>query len=113
MKLDKHERAVELIPVGIQFICEICHQGEMIVDNREPIVVPLGGSGNAVMRSHYCNSCGAQMKLPKSYPYIEWLTKEEYEEFMGKNNVEVNNGSTEVHVDDETERSIRKDYAGL
>ena len=114
MKLGKHERVVKLKPVGISYICEICHEGEMIVDNREPIIVPLGGLGNAPMRSHYCNKCGAQMKLPKSYPYVEWLTEEEYEELMGKkNNTEVDNEPAKVHVDNEAELSGWKDYSGL
>ena len=79
MKLGEHEEIVNLKPIGIRYRCEICRNGEMIVDTREPVVVPLGGNPS-VLRPHLCNKCGAKMQLPKSYPYIEWITEEEYNE---------------------------------
>ena len=99
MNLNEHERIVELKPIGIKYICESCNEGEMIVDNREPIVVPFGGRID-YLRPHVCNKCGMKMQLPKSYPYIEWITEDEYKELMEKKDyTEVDNDSTKVHVD--------------
>ena len=38
------------------------------------------------LRTHICDKCHNIMKLPKTYPYIEWVTKDEYTE-MVKNNI--------------------------
>lgn len=80
--LKEHEEAFELKPVGIRYICEFCNEGEMIYDSSENVViVPLNRS---TMIPHKCNKCGKDMKLPKTYPYIEWVTAEEYESILAK-----------------------------
>ena len=78
--LKEHEEAFELKPVGIRYTCEFCNEGEMIYDSNNPF--SLQEFGHTRMISHKCNKCGKDMKLPKTYPYIEWVTAEEYEKLL-------------------------------
>lgn len=79
-----HEEIFNVKPIGVRYICEFCHNGEMIASNSDPIILT---DGIPHMRKHYCNICGAQMMLPKTYPYIEWVEdkKEEKEDTKGDN----------------------------
>lgn len=65
----KHERVFKVEPIGVAYVCEFCHNGDMIASSTDPIILE---AGIPKMRRHYCNNCGAQMMLPKTYPYIEW-----------------------------------------
>lgn len=80
INLTEHEEMFELKPIGIRYRCEFCNDGEMIASNSETLIVEYGGG--PYMRTHTCNKCGKSMKLPKTYPYIEWVTPEEYDSLM-------------------------------
>lgn len=77
----EHEEYFELKPIGVRYICEFCGKGEMEADPNESVVIPLV-TGAPIMRTHICNKCGKSMQLPKTYPYIEWVTAAEYDEFV-------------------------------
>lgn len=73
----EHEEVFDIKPVGVRYICEFCNEGEMIADPKEPILMTV--EGVQLMRTHICNKCGKSMKLPKTYPYIEWVPVEKEE----------------------------------
>ena len=75
--LQENEEMFDVKPVGIRYICENCHKGEMIASNDTPLIIE---GGIPRMRSHKCNNCGTTMLLPKTYPYIEWIPKEDVNE---------------------------------
>lgn len=79
LKLNSHEVIEEAKPVAIKYICEHCNNGEMIAVTNEVLIVPLEKSGPPMVK-HRCNKCGGELMLPKTYPYIEWLTKDKYPE---------------------------------
>lgn len=83
---NEHERMFELIPVGVNYVCEFCHEGNMMVDVNETLVIEYTDKPTMALRTHICDKCHKTMKLPKTYPYIEWVTKDEYTE-MVKNNI--------------------------
>ena len=70
--LKEHEQAFNIKPVGVKYICELCNDGEMIVD-------PYGDTlmSNPPLIPHKCNKCSGTMHLPKQYPYIEWIRDDE------------------------------------
>lgn len=75
LKLRPNEEAFEVRPIGIRYICEHCHEGEMVVDNSD------GQFLNTVLTNpplipHRCTKCGGTLMLPRSYPYIEWVPVE-------------------------------------
>lgn len=80
--LGEHESVFELKPIGVNYTCELCGQGIMEAVTDEAITIELFDNGSPQMRlrSHKCNSCGGVMQLPKTYPYIAWLTKDEYDQ---------------------------------
>ena len=80
----EHERVFELIPIGVNYVCEFCHEGNMIVDTNETLIVELTDPPRMALRTHICDKCQNTMKLPKTYPYVEWLTKAEYAEMIKK-----------------------------
>lgn len=92
MKLNKQERAFNLHPVGIKYICENCNEGEMIIDKDNPIIL----TSNPPLIPHKCNKCGCEMRLMKTYPYVEWMTDEEYEKYVNGGN---DDESADVHMD--------------
>ena len=67
----EHEELFDVQPVGVRYICEFCHKGEMKVVSEIP--VPFGESP---LIQHKCTSCGKIMQLPKAYPYIEWIPED-------------------------------------
>ena len=95
MKLNPNEKAFKIIPVGIKYVCEFCHEGEMITikDDNNTLVVNMVDV-HPLMIKHRCNKCSKEMLLPKSYPYIEWIPENEYRE-------EDFYGSSKIHVDSE------------
>lgn len=77
----ENEELFKIKPIGVRYKCPFCNEGEMIVTN-DPVDMPLVhyiGEAPPIMRKHRCNKCSKEMKLPKSYPYIEWI-KNEYKE---------------------------------
>lgn len=70
LKLNPHERTVEVRPIGIKYVCPHCHVGSMVASDSDPFVFK---DGKPISRVHYCDNCGARMDLPKTYPYIEWV----------------------------------------
>lgn len=76
----EHEETFKIIPVGVRYICEFCGKGEMIAVNDEAVIVPAIDSSLPFMRKHRCNKCGGELKLPKTYPYIEWIPEDENKE---------------------------------
>lgn len=72
MELKPNEEMFDISPVGIRYKCEICGEGEMIVDSSNPVILAT----KPALFPHICNKCGAKMSLPKSYPYIEWIRTE-------------------------------------
>lgn len=82
---NKHERVFELIPIGVNYVCEFCHEGNMIIDSTEVLVVELSDGGpHMQLRTHICDKCGKTLKLPKTYPYVEWVSKAEYADMIRK-----------------------------
>lgn len=73
LKLNEHERAFNVKPIGIKYICEFCNEGEQICTNKSPIIVEKNGVKIPNMREHKCSKCGKIMMLPKSYPYVEFI----------------------------------------
>ena len=63
-------------PIGVKYVCEYCHEGEMRVVN-EPVNVL--SEFETPMIKHICTNCNKEMILPKTYPYIEWAIVEEEE----------------------------------
>ena len=76
-ELKEHEQRFQLHPTGIKYICEHCNEGQMIVDPNESATM-LASDPPQYIIPHVCDKCGAKLSLPKSYPYIEYLTTEEY-----------------------------------
>ena len=67
-----NEALFKINPIGVKYICEFCHEGEMefVHGNKTP---------QAVMFEHKCSNvqCGKMLLLPKVYPYIEWNQEDE------------------------------------
>lgn len=78
MKMGYQPKENEVIfpikPVGVKYICPSCHIGQMTASTAEPIVVRHGEIPSI---KHYCDNCGAQLLLPKVYPYVEYVPVEE------------------------------------
>lgn len=70
----KNEVTFNVKPMGVAYECEFCHKGEMEADTSRLIVVDMNGVN---MIKHFCNKCGAQLDLPRVYPYIEWIRDDE------------------------------------
>lgn len=77
LNLKPHEETFEVKPVGIRYRCELCDEGEMILNETEPVVVEMSYPPKSPLRRHVCNKCGGVLMLPKAYPYIEWVPVEE------------------------------------
>lgn len=75
LQLKEHEQAFNIKPVGVKYICEICNDGEMIVDHLGETLMT-----NPPLIPHKCNKCNSTMHLPKQYPYIEWVPEDNNEE---------------------------------
>lgn len=73
----EHERSFPIKPVGVKYICEFCGEGEMKVSGDARTLIL---TSNPPLIKHVCTKCGKEMLLPKSYPYVEWVTEEEGEE---------------------------------
>lgn len=76
LQLKPQERAFDIKPVGVKYICEFCNEGEMVYKNDQPVFVEALNM-NPVMHHHICTKCGKSMQLPKMYPYIEWISDED------------------------------------
>ena len=76
VKLNEHERAFPIKPVGVKYICEICNDGEQIAVSDVSVGIKMMEGQQRPMILHRCNKCGKEMSLPKSYPYIEWDIEE-------------------------------------
>lgn len=72
LKLRPNEEDFEVRPIGVRYICEFCHEGEMIVDHTEGQFIETVLT-NPPLIQHKCTKCGGTMRLPRSYPYIEWV----------------------------------------
>ena len=82
--IDEHEERFDIKPVGVRYICEFCHEGEMIMtdDNND---VRLAVMTYPPQIKHRCDKCGKEKLLTKSYPYIEWVSvKKEIPEASNK-----------------------------
>lgn len=73
-KLNNNEQAFRIHPVGIKYICEFCHKGEMVYDPKEKYLTP------DALKKHVCDKCGGVLMLPRMYPYIEWVPDDEFNE---------------------------------
>lgn len=69
--LKNNEKTFNVRPVGVKYICEFCKEGEMVQDKDNKEVLMSYPS----QFPHKCNKCNKTMYLPKPYPYIEWVTK--------------------------------------
>ena len=67
MELKEHEEAFSIRPIGIRYICEFCHKGEMKYFSHD---------AEKRLFAHRCTKCNKEMLLPKMYPYIEWIPGE-------------------------------------
>lgn len=76
LNLGPHERSFEIRPVGVKYICEFCNEGEMRYKNDQPIMVEALNT-SPMLHNHVCTKCGKTMKLPKVYPYIEWISDDD------------------------------------
>ena len=66
-----NEAVFNIRPIGVKYICEHCHEGEMKL-----IMGPFEIPEYANMFKHTCNKCGGELYLPRIYPYIEWIPEE-------------------------------------
>lgn len=66
----KNEERFEIKPEGVRYICENCHKGEM---KYEPNPEDMSLDMDIPMYTHRCEACGTVMKLPRVYPYIDWI----------------------------------------
>ena len=65
-----NEERFAIKPEGVRYICENCHEGEMKYEpNHEDITLDM----KIPMYIHRCEKCGTIMKLPRVYPYIDWI----------------------------------------
>ncbi|MDE7346540.1 MAG: hypothetical protein K2N48_07355 [Muribaculaceae bacterium] len=71
-----HEKTFQMQPIGVAYTCEICNEGEMI-DAGDPRQMLMSNPPKMGLIRHICNKCGAEMKLPQSYPRIEWTRVDE------------------------------------
>ena len=69
-KAQENEKLFKLEPVGVAYVCEFCHEGEMEGFIDEPLEVDA--NGNMPLIPHRCNKCGKVLQLPRMYPRIEW-----------------------------------------
>jgi hypothetical protein len=68
-----NEAVFKIRPVGVKYICEHCHEGEMKYSrNYVNFEIPKNN-----MFLHTCTVCGGELHLPKIYPYIEWISESE------------------------------------
>lgn len=68
-----------LHPVGVKYVCDFCNEGEMqISEDPNDSIVTLG---TRPMFKHKCTKCGNTLQLPRSYPYVKFMTDEEYNKF--------------------------------
>lgn len=81
MEFKPQERPIRLLPVGVKYTCEFCNDGEMKFDNSQLVGIPEQGVIPTLF-PHLCSRCGKSMLLPKIYPYIDWVEKEEYEKIF-------------------------------
>ena len=66
----EYEATFSIKPIGVKRICEHCSEGEMVRDHDEPIRMT-----NPPLFPHKCKRCGGTLLLPKTYPYIEWVSE--------------------------------------
>lgn len=69
------EVKVEVVPVGIQYLCDSCGNGYMARED-----IGLGGSmllTNPPKYKHKCNNCWVEEYLTETYPTIRYEFKEE------------------------------------
>jgi hypothetical protein len=78
--MNSHEEMFNLHPVGVRYICEFCNDGEMQVSEEEVNTALLGST--PLLISHKCNKCGKTMQLPRSYPYVKFMTDDEYNSYF-------------------------------
>ncbi|MCM1222626.1 MAG: hypothetical protein NC548_50005 [Lachnospiraceae bacterium] len=86
MELKPNERAEQLFPVGVKYICEFCGEGEMTVQRNK--LATLGVSmrpDGPMLFPHVCSHCGKEMQLPEPYPKLEWVDEAEYHRIFPKN----------------------------
>lgn len=69
-----NEKTFQIKPLGVKYICEHCHEGEMISVNDNIML-----TSNPPLFAHKCNKCGGELQLPRRYPYIEWIPQEDEE----------------------------------
>lgn len=74
----EHEKLSKLIPIAVSYQCELCNDGIMEADPNDPIVMEMTNPPRMQMRRHFCNKCNGMLMLPKTYPYVEWITPQEY-----------------------------------
>jgi len=80
LTLKPNERPFQILPIGIKYECEYCHEGEMEVINES---ITFSSEFETPMRKHICSKCNKEMLLPKAYPYIEWIPVDN-EKLMGE-----------------------------
>lgn len=95
INLKNNEEAFKIVPIGIRYKCEVCSEGEMLYENnRDAITLEYPQLFN-----HKCNKCGMILRLPKIYPYIEWIPENEINERGG---IDDYIRSTKISVDSES-----------
>ena len=75
--INENEIRIDLKPVGVRYRCELCGEGTQnaIVSNGQPVTEMEAGMSSPLF-VHKCTKCGGEMKLPKIYPFIDWVEKE-------------------------------------
>lgn len=86
-KPSEYEDLSLLVPVAVNYRCEICCLGHVVADPNEPMILELSNPPKMKLRRHICDRCGGELMLPKSYPYIEWMSKSEYTELSSEYNI--------------------------
>lgn len=92
-ELTKNEVRVEIRPIGVKYRCEFCHEGFMEAIHEDSEIIEIIATNppqykTPPLRTHLCDKCGKMMKLPRTYPRIDW---EEVKNEDGSNKILMDN----------------------
>lgn len=68
-----NEAVFNIRPIGVKYICEHCGEGEMRAVPEDDGAIVWQGTPRSRLIRHRCNKCKGELRLPKTYPYIEWI----------------------------------------
>lgn len=69
------EFSEEVIPVKTDYACDLCGEGRMRPTNKTWKVQ----TSNTPIYPHACSKCKHKANFPVNYPYMRFLTEDEFE----------------------------------